>query len=98
MAQWDEYSEKQAPADEDTVMLKDNSDTYQSVKRLTIGNLKKWMIKKIIGESFAQLKTEDKTVIGAINEIVQNNKEKEQELDEQIRQIKEVLKNVLSTE
>lgn len=98
MAQWDEYSEKQAPADEDTLMIKDNSDTYQSVKRLTIGNLKKWMIKKIIGEPFAQLKTEDKTMIGAINEIVQNNKNKEKELEAQIALIKETLKNVLSTE
>lgn len=98
MAQWDEYSEKKTPEDGDTLMLKDSSDTYQSVKRLSFGNLKQWIIRKLTSEQFPQLKTEDKTVIGAINEIVQDNINRETELEEQLAQIKETLKNVISTD
>lgn len=63
---WSNYTEKTAtPVDADEVMVRDSTDGKN--KRLLFGTFWKWVAKKLNEATISELKTENKTVIGAIN-------------------------------
>ena len=47
MAQWDNYSTKAAPADSDTMMIKDNAATGKPNKRVPFSGLWDWIVSKL---------------------------------------------------
>lgn len=63
---WSNYTEKTAtPVDADEVMVRDSTDGKN--KRLLFGTFWKWVAKKLNEATISELKTENKTVIGALN-------------------------------
>lgn len=63
---WSNYTEKTAtPVDADEVMVRDSTD--EKNKRLLFGTFWKWVAKKLNEATISELKTENKTIIGAIN-------------------------------
>lgn len=63
---WSNYTEKTAtPVDTDEVMARDSTDGKN--KRLLFGTFWKWVAKKLNEATISELKTENKTVIGALN-------------------------------
>lgn len=67
MAQWDNYSTKSAPEDNDTLMIKDNTATGKPNKRILFGGLWNWMVTKMTNAVIANLNTNPKTVVGGLN-------------------------------
>lgn len=72
---WSNYTEKTAtPVDADEVMVRDSTDGKN--KRLLFGTFWKWVAKKLNEATISELKTENKTVIGALNYLNGNSKTK----------------------
>lgn len=70
---WSNYTEKTAtPVDADEVMVRDSTDGKN--KRLLFGTFWKWVAKKLNEATISELKTENKTVIGAINALSSETK------------------------
>lgn len=69
---WSNYTEKTAtPVDADEVMVRDSTDGKN--KRLLFGTFWKWVAKKLNEATISELKTDNKTIIGAINALNGNS-------------------------
>lgn len=67
MPKWTDYTIKTDPADKDEVMILDTAG--KANKRLGLSALSDWIIGKIANKVFENLQTNNKTVVGAINEL-----------------------------
>ncbi len=67
MPKWTDYTIKTNPADEDEVMVLDT--VGKANKRLGLSALSNWIIGKIASKVFENLQTQNKTILGAINEL-----------------------------
>lgn len=70
MPKWTDYTIKTSPADNDEVMVLDTAG--KANKRLGLSALSDWIIGKIANKVFENLQTNNKTVLGAINELNSN--------------------------
>lgn len=71
MPKWTDYTIKTEPADKDEVMILDTSG--KANKRLGLSALSDWIIGKIASKVFENLQTQNKTILGAINELNSNS-------------------------
>lgn len=67
MPKWTDYTIKTTVADNDEVMALDTAG--KANKRLSLSTLSDWVLGKIADKVFAKLQTNDKTILGAINEL-----------------------------
>lgn len=67
MPKWSEYPEKTSIADDDTAMIYDSKTS--SNKKTLISRIWYYIKSKIMTEFFDSLQTNQKTIVGAINEI-----------------------------
>lgn len=67
MPKWTDYTTKTNPADNDEVMVLDTAG--KANKRLGLSALSDWIIGKIANKVFENLQTQNKTILGAINEL-----------------------------
>lgn len=67
MPKWTDYTIKTEPADNDEVMLLDTAG--KANKRLGLSALSDWIIGKIANKVFENLQTQNKTILGALNEL-----------------------------
>ena len=71
MPKWTDYTIKTEPADKDEVMILDTSG--KANKRLGLSALSDWIIGKIASKVFENLQTQNKTILGALNELNSNS-------------------------
>lgn len=67
MPKWTDYTIKTDPADKDEMMILDTAD--KANKRLGLPALSDWIIGKIANKVFENLQTQNKTILGALNEL-----------------------------
>lgn len=67
MPKWTDYTIKTTVADNDEVMALDTAG--KANKRLSLSTLSDWVLGKIADKVFEKLQTNDKTILGAINEL-----------------------------
>lgn len=67
MPKWTDYTTKTEPADNDELMILDTAG--KANKRLGLSVLSDWILNKIADKVFQKLETNNKTVLGAINEL-----------------------------
>lgn len=67
MPKWTDYTAKTTVADNDEVMTLDTAG--KANKRLSLSTLSDWVLGKIADKVFEKLQTNDKTILGAINEL-----------------------------
>ena len=72
MPKWTDYTTKTTVADNDEVMVLDT--VGKANKRLSLSTLSDWVLGKIADKVFEKLQTNDKTILGAINELNSNAK------------------------
>ena len=70
MPKWTDYTIKTDPADKDEVMILDTAG--KANKRLSLSALSDLIIGKIANKVFENLQTQNKTILGAINELNSN--------------------------
>lgn len=70
MPKWTDYTIKTTVADNDEVMVLDTAG--KANKRLSLSTLSDWVLEKIADKVFEKLQTNDKTILGAINELNSN--------------------------
>lgn len=70
MAKFNEYTQKATPEDADTLMLYDAAS--KSNKLSPFSGIWNWMVGKLTNAVIANLQTNNKTVLGAINELNSN--------------------------
>lgn len=70
MPKWTDYTAKTTVADNDEVMTLDTAG--KANKRLSLSTLSDWVLGKIADKVFEKLQTNDKTILGAINELNSN--------------------------
>lgn len=70
MGKFNEYSQKATPADNDTLMIYDA--TAKANKLSPLSGIWNWIVEKLTNAVIANLQTNDKTVLGAINELNSN--------------------------
>ena len=70
MPKWTDYTIKTDPADKDEVMILDTAG--KANKRLGLSVFSDWIIGKIANKVFENLQTQNKTILGAINELHSN--------------------------
>lgn len=78
MGKFNEYSQKATPADNDTLMIYD--ETSKANKLSPFSGIWNWIVGKLTNAVIANLQTNDKTVLGAINEL-NSNKVGQNEID-----------------
>lgn len=64
---WSDYTEKKTPEDEDEVMIYDKKGVAN--RRLLFAGIWNWLIGKTQTGKIDTLNTEDKTLVGALNEV-----------------------------
>lgn len=67
MPKWTDYTIKTNPTDNDEVMVLDTAG--KANKRLGLSALSDWIIGKIANKVFENLQTQNKTILGALNEL-----------------------------
>lgn len=67
MPKWTDYTTKTTVVDNDEVMTLDTAE--KANKRLSLSTLSDWVLGKIADKVFEKLQTNDKTILGAINEL-----------------------------
>ena len=67
MPKWTDYTIKTTVADNDEIMTLDTAG--KANKRLSLSALSDWVLGKIADKVFAKLQTNNKTILGAINEL-----------------------------
>lgn len=67
MSKWTDYTIKTNPTDNDEVMVLDTAG--KANKRLGLSALSDWIIGKIANKVFENLQTQNKTILGALNEL-----------------------------
>ena len=70
MPKWTDYTIKTNPTDNDEVMVLDTAGNAN--KRLGLSALSDWILNKLADKVFQKLETNNKTVLGAINELNSN--------------------------
>lgn len=70
MPKWTDYTIKTTVADNDEIMTLDTAG--KANKRLSLSALSDWVLGKIADKVFAKLQTNNKTILGAINELNSN--------------------------
>lgn len=70
MGLWTDYTKKDTPEDNDTLMLYDAAG--KANKQTLFSGFWKWVAKKLKEATLSDLKTTNKTMIGAINELNSN--------------------------
>lgn len=70
MPKWTDYTIKTDAADKDEVMILDTAG--KANKRLGLSALSDWIIGKIADKVFENLQTQNKTILGALNELNSN--------------------------
>lgn len=70
MAKWTDYPTKTTPADTDDLMIYDA--TGKANKRVLFSGLWNWMVNKLTNAVISNLQTNNKTVLGALNELNSN--------------------------
>lgn len=70
MAKFNEYTQKATPEDADTLMIYD--DASKTNKLLSFSGIWNWIVGKLTNAVIANLQTNNKTVLGAINELNSN--------------------------
>lgn len=70
MPKWTDYTIKTTVTDNDEVMTLDTAG--KANKRLSLSTLSDWVLRKIADKVFEKLQTNDKTILGAINELNSN--------------------------
>ena len=71
MPKWTDYTIKTTVADNDEIMTLDTAG--KANKRLSLSILSDWVLGKIADKVFEKLQTNDKTILGAINELNSNS-------------------------
>lgn len=71
MGKFNEYSQKATPADNDTLMIYDA--TSKANKLSPFSGIWNWIVGKLTNAVISNLQTNDKTVIGALNELNSNS-------------------------
>lgn len=69
MAKWTDYTIDTNPTDTDEVMTLDADKSPKANKRVTLSTLADYFLDKLASNVFAKLETQNKTVIGALNEL-----------------------------
>lgn len=69
MAKWTDYTTDTNPTDTDEVMTLDADKSPKANKRVTLSTLAGYFLDKLASKVFAKLETQNKTVIGALNEL-----------------------------
>lgn len=69
MAKWTDYTTDTNPTDTDEVMTLDADKSPKANKRVTLSTLADYFLDKLASKVFAKLDTQNKTVIGALNEL-----------------------------
>lgn len=69
MAKWTDYTTDTNPTDTDEVMTLDADKSPKVNKRVTLSTLADYFLDKLASKVFAKLETQNKTVIGALNEL-----------------------------
>lgn len=69
MAKWTDYTIDTNPTDTDEVMTLDADKSPKANKRVTLSTLADYFLDKLASKVFAKLETQNKTVIGALNEL-----------------------------
>lgn len=67
MPKWTDYTIKTTVADNDEIMTLDTAG--KANKRLSLSTLSDWVLGKIADKVFEKLQTNNKTILGAINEL-----------------------------
>jgi hypothetical protein len=67
MGKFNEYTQKATPADNDTLMIYDA--TSKSNKLLPFSGIRNWIVGKLTNAVISNLQMNNKTVLGAINEL-----------------------------
>ena len=70
MGKFNEYTQKATPEDNDTLMIYDNA--AKANKLSPFSGIWNWMVGKLTNAVIANLQTNNKTVLGAINELNSN--------------------------
>lgn len=70
MAKFNEYTQKATPEDNDTLMIYD--DTAKANKLSPFSGIWNWIVGKLTNAVISNLQTNNKTVLGAINELNSN--------------------------
>jgi hypothetical protein len=71
MGKFNEYTQKATPADNDTLMIYDA--TSKSNKLSPFSGIWNWIVEKLTNAVIANLQTDNRTVLGAINELNSNS-------------------------
>lgn len=71
MAKFNEYTQKATPADNDTMMIYDAA--AKANKLSPFSGIWNWMVGKLTNAVIGNLQTNNKTVLGAINELNSNS-------------------------
>ena len=64
---WTDYTIKKEPEDADDFLIYGAKESAN--KRVTFSGAWNWFLKKMNAEKFDALKTADKTIVGAVNEL-----------------------------
>lgn len=72
MAKWTDYTTDTNPTDTDEVMTLDADKSPKANKRVTLSTLADYFLDKLASKVFEKLETQNKTVIGALNELNSN--------------------------
>lgn len=70
MGKFNEYTQKATPADNDTLMIYDA--TSKSNKLSPFSGIWNWIVEKLTNAVISNLQTNNKTVVGALNELNSN--------------------------
>lgn len=81
MGLWTDYAKKNTPEDNDTLMLYDAAGKEN--KQTLFSDFWKWVAKKLKEATLSDLKTTNKTMIGAINELNSNKQSALKEIGKQ---------------
>lgn len=92
MPKWTDYTIKTNPADKDEIMILDTAG--KANKRLGLSVLSDWIIGKIANKVFEKLQTQNKTILGAINEL--NSKHSNLVLKVDVTNIRDLISEVPS--
>lgn len=71
MAKWTDYPTKTTPVDTDDIMIYDA--TGKANKRVLFSGLWNWIVDKMTNAVINNLQTNNKTILGALNELNSNN-------------------------
>lgn len=86
MPKWTDYTIKTTVADNDEIMTLDTAG--KANKRLSLSTLSDWVLGKIADKVFKKLQTNDKTILGAINEL--NSKAQIEDISKSVTTNKDV--------